>query len=107
MCWKDYLGAVLCLRFVCGISRYVHDLPRRAHRWHILTVCGVHFALAAVHATHALLLTIGVVGFMMLYGAGAWEKRNDRSSWMLLRKPTGKNGFSGRGMAHPAILHHY
>jgi hypothetical protein len=62
---KDYLGAALCFRFVCGRSRYVQGLPKRAHRWHRLTACGVHFALTAVHDTHALLLTAGIVAFMM------------------------------------------
>jgi hypothetical protein len=58
--------------------------------------CGVHFALAAVHATHALLLTVGVVAFMMLDKQETSEKRSDRLMWKLLRKWTGKNGSSGR-----------
>ena len=61
---KKYLGAALFFRLVCGRSRYVHDLPKRAQRWHRSTVCGVHFALAAVHTTHALRLTAGDVAFM-------------------------------------------
>lgn len=43
------------------MSRYMHDLPSRAHRWHKFTVCGVHFALAAVQTTHALRLATGGV----------------------------------------------
>lgn len=43
----------------------MQDFPKRAHRWHRLMVCGVHLALAAVHATHALLLTADIVAFMM------------------------------------------
>ena len=70
---KDYLGVALCFRFVCGRSRYVHDLPKRAHRWHWLTACGVHFALAAVHATHALLLTADGVAFMFVAKGGREE----------------------------------
>jgi hypothetical protein len=58
----------------------VHDLPKRAQRWHRSTVCGVHFALAAVHATHALLLTAGdIVAFMMLLRNRV--KRSGRSVW--------------------------
>lgn len=74
---KTYLGAALCLRFLCGRSRYVHGLPSRAHRWHRLMACGVHFALAVVHATHALLLTAGVTGFMMLHKESG-RKRSGR-----------------------------
>lgn len=43
----------------------MHDLPKRAHRWHRLAACGVHFTLAAVHATQALLLAGDGVAFMM------------------------------------------
>lgn len=75
--WKDYLGAALCFRFVCGRSRYMHDFPKRAHRWHRLTACGVHFALAVVHATHALLLTVVIVAFMMSHKEPG-RKRSDR-----------------------------
>lgn len=53
---NNYLGVALRLRFVCGRSRYVHALPKRAHRWHKFSAFGVHFALAVVQATHALLL---------------------------------------------------
>lgn len=42
----------------------MHALPKRAHRWHRSAACGVHFALAAVQATQALLLT-GTVALMM------------------------------------------
>jgi hypothetical protein len=43
----------------------VHDFPKRAHLWHRLTEWGVHLALAAVHATHALLLTGDTMASMM------------------------------------------
>lgn len=55
----------------------MHDFPKRAHRWHRLTACGVHFALAVVHATHALLLTVDIVGFMMSHRMPD-RKRSDR-----------------------------
>lgn len=93
---KDYLGATLCFRFVCGRSRYVHDFPKRAHRWHRLTACGVHFALAVVHATHALLLTVDIVAFMMLHKETD-RKRSDRLTLgRSLRSWIGKTGPSGR-----------
>jgi hypothetical protein len=80
--WKKYLGAALFFRLVCGRSRYVHDLPKRAQRWHRSTVCGVHFALAAVHATHALLLTAGdAVAFMMSLRNRV--TRSDRLKWRI------------------------
>lgn len=77
----------------------MHDLPKRAHRWHKLTACGVHFALAAVHATHALLLTADVVAFMIwhkerrkrtgrLVSKMQWDRENRivRSEWFVIRR---------------------
>lgn len=97
MCvWKNYLGAALCFRFVCGRSRYVHDFPKRAHRWHRLMACGVHFAFAVVHAMHALLLTVDIVAFMMSHKEPG-RKRSDRLTLdRLLSSWTGKTGPSGR-----------
>lgn len=71
---QAYLAPALCFRLVCGRSRYVHGLPNRAHRWHVSMVCGVHFVLMAVHATHALLLT-GVV--FMISHTEPERKRSD------------------------------
>lgn len=51
----------------------MHDLPKRPQRWHKLVVCGVHFALATVQATQALLLTGTGASMMSPVGNGAAE----------------------------------
>lgn len=51
----------------------MHDLPKRPHRWHRLVACGVHFALAVVQATQALLLTGTGASMMSPAGNGAVE----------------------------------
>lgn len=78
----------------------MHDLPRRAHRWHRLAVCGVHFALAVVHATHALLLIAEIGELMMSHreesGTGETERPVDEDAYSRLLTRSSKTGGSDR-----------
>lgn len=76
----------------------MHDLPKRAHRWHRLAACAVHFTLAAVHATQALLLAGDGVALMMSEEAG--EERTLQPSWI------GRTGTSGpERVVNPPIVY--
>lgn len=78
----------------------MHDLPRRAHRWHRLAACGVHFALAVVHATHALLLTAEMGELILSHseesGTGETERPVDEDADYRFLRRSSKIGGSDR-----------